>query len=219
MVKIEIQLFVEGGVLPNENVAAATTDNSNKLRESLHHLLSQLITPDKFDLIILPRSGYKQTAKDFKADLEKDSNSLLLLDLDAPKSQKNAKLSELALLDCAEKVFFMVQEMEAWMLSQPEIIEQFAAKEDYKRKNTDKIISESSLLKGKNIEEINKPSDKLNTLFGQYFEVYEKRRDKYKPASYGKLKDAPALLALLDFSKLLNDFEDVRLLKMKVESL
>ncbi len=219
MVKIEIQLFVEGGVLPNENVSVTTTDNSSKLRESLHHLLSQLITPDKFDLIILPRSNYKQTAKDFKADLEKDSNSLLLIDLDAPKSQKNAKLSELALLDYVEKVFFMVQEMEAWVLSQPEIIEQFAAKKDYKSKNTDKIIAENSLLKGKNIEEISKPSDKLNTLFGQYFEVYEKRRNKHKPASYGKLKDAPELLKLLDFSKLLNDFEDVRLLKMKVESL
>jgi hypothetical protein len=219
MVKIEIQLFVEGGVLPNENLAVTTMDNSNKLRESLHHLLSQLITPDKFDLIILPRSGYKQTAKDFKADIEKDSNSLLLIDLDAPKSQKNAKLSELALLDYSEKVFFMVQEMEAWVLSQPEIIEQFAKQKDYKLKNTEKIIAENSLLKDKNIEEISKPSDKLNTLFGQYFEVYEKRRDKYKPASYGKLKDAPELLKLLDFSKLLNDFEDVRLLKMKIESL
>ena len=31
MVKIEIQLFVEGGVLPNENLAATTMDNSNKL--------------------------------------------------------------------------------------------------------------------------------------------------------------------------------------------
>jgi hypothetical protein len=219
MVKIEIQLFVEGGVLPNENLAVETMNNSNKLRESLHHLLSQLITPNKFDLIILPRSSNNQTVKDFKADLEKDSNSLLLIDLDAPKSEKNTKITKLDLVECAEKVFFMVQEMEAWVLSQPKIIEEFAKQKDYKRKNTDKIIAENTLLKGKNIEEISKPSDTLNTLLGQYFEVYEKRRDKHKPATYGKLKDAPDLLKLLNFSKLLNDFEDVRLLKMKIESL
>lgn len=219
MVKIEIQLFVEGGVLPNENLAVETMNNSNKLRESLHHLLSQLITPNKFDLIILPRSSNNQTVKDFKADLEKDSNSLLLIDLDVPKSEKKVRITELNLVECAEKVFFMVQEMETWVLSQPDIMEQFAKQKDYKRKNTDKIIAENTLLKGKNIEEISKPSNTLNTLFGQYFEVYEKRRDKHKPATYGKLKDAPDLLKLLNFSKLLNDFEDVRLLKMKIENL
>lgn len=218
MVKIEIQLFVEGGVLEHQNIAVETVNNSNKLRESLHQLLSQLVSPEQFDLVVLPRAGYKQTIKDFKADLEKDSNSLLLIDLDVPKSQKNTQIAAFELTDIAEKVFFMVQKMEAWILSQPDKIALFAQKRNLRPKNTEKTIAENSLLKGKHPEEIENPDSKLKTIFSQHFEKYDQRREKYKPADYGKLKDAPELLALLDFAQLIQDFEDVRLLKMKIES-
>jgi hypothetical protein len=218
MVKIEIQLFVEGGVLEHQNIAVETVNNSNKLRESLHQLLSQLVAPEKFDLVVLPRGGYKQTIKDFKADLEKDNQSLLLIDLDAPKSQKDTQIAAFELTEIAEKVFFMVQKMEAWILSQPDKIELFAQNRQLRIKNADKTIAKNSLLKGKHPEEIENPDDKLKTIFSQHFEKYEERRDKYKPANYGKLKDAPELLALLDFSRLLQDFEDVKLLQVKIES-
>jgi hypothetical protein len=218
MVKIEIQLFVEGGVLEHQNIAVETVNNSNKLRESLHQLLSQLVAPEKFDLVVLPRGGYKQTIKDFKADLEKDNQSLLLIDLDAPKSQKDTQIAAFELTEIAEKVFFMVQKMEAWILSQPDKIELFAQNKKLRIKNADKTIAQNPLLKGKHPEEIENPDDKLKTIFSQHFEKYEERRDKYKPANYGKLKDAPELLALLDFSRLLQDFEDVKLLQVKIES-
>ena len=48
---------------------------------------------------------------------------ILLVDLDAPEAQKDMKLLAYTLLNLKDNVFFMIQEMEAWFLSQPEILD------------------------------------------------------------------------------------------------
>jgi hypothetical protein len=74
---------------------------------------------------------------------------------------------ELELSNEKDQVFFMVQEMEAWMLSQPNKIEFFCLDTGLIRKREDERITDNQLLKGKCLEEIEKPSGKLNTIFIQ----------------------------------------------------
>ncbi len=95
------------------------------------------------------------------------------------------------------KVFFMVQEMEAWFLKQPGCIERWRIEEEYERKHPDENIAEHSLIRGKDIESIRKPSDKLRTLIKKYIS------DGKKSVKYGKLASAPGLLDNLDVATLL----------------
>lgn len=50
---------------------------------------------------------------------------LLLVDLDGPDATRTAWLSGHKLTDHADQVFFMVQKMEAWFLSQPDMLHVF----------------------------------------------------------------------------------------------
>jgi len=49
---VEIRIVLEGGILPNLNNSAATVNNSEKLREAFHKLLSNVINPAAFNLIV-----------------------------------------------------------------------------------------------------------------------------------------------------------------------
>jgi len=111
--------------------------------------------------------------------------------------------------------------MEAWILSQPDKIEAFAQKEQFVIKNANKKVEDNLLIKGKIIEDIEKPSGRLNTIFEQHFQVVKQRRGKApkaKKRGYGKLKDAPSLLELLDLSVLRKSFKDVDNLILYIES-
>lgn len=198
--------------VPHLNDSAQTVNNSNRLREGFSKLLRQVFVEEDYNLEIKPSGGYKSAAKRFRALKEDKKETVLLIDLDAPKTEKPKKLEELDLIDVAEEVFFMVQEMEAWILSQPDKIEQFAEEERFVIKNEGKKVADNNLIKGKDIEAIKKPSGRLNTIFEQHFQVIKQQRGKTpkaKKRGYGKLKDAPSLLELLDLSILRKSFEDV----------
>lgn len=62
---VDIRIVVEGGVLPHASISAATMDGSEKLREAFHKLLSRVVSPDKFNLIVETGAGYKNAAKSF----------------------------------------------------------------------------------------------------------------------------------------------------------
>jgi len=211
---VEVTVFVEGGVLPNDNIAVQTLDNSQKLRESFYNIIYKLVDNTDFSINIQPSSGYKQAVKFFKNRLT--GNTILIIDLENPKEYRDGKLIELELQDYGDKVFFMIQEMEAWILSQPEQIEE-CYKNRYKREKSDIEISEDNLIKGKHPEDIVKPSWVLKVLLKRYFS-YEKRNKK-KKKEYGKLKDAPELLNSLNVNKLHDVFSDVKSLTETVKNM
>ncbi len=212
---VNITIYVEGGVLPNDSLDVQTIDNSEKLRESFHNLLSQIIDNKLFNLVIEMGASYTNAAKFFKAAIEKHSNQLLIIDLDAPKSQKVEKLKELDLQKYNEFVFFMVQEMEAWILSQPEIIDRYLS-EKYHRERCSEKLYEHNLLINRHPEDINNPSDVLQIIMKRYFTVVKRGQKKKK--GYGKLKDAPDLLKKLDGETLKQTFSDLSNLYNKLNN-
>jgi len=217
---VRVTIFLEGGVLPHSTVDVNTMNASNSLRESFNKLFQQVFSEEEFTLIIEPSGGYKSAAKFLKASIEKKKEDILLIDLDAIKAEKSAKLEELGLSSYSDRVFFMVQEMEAWILSQTDKIEIHAKNKGLTRKKKGNKIIDNSLLKGKHPEDIEKPSKRLKTIIREYFEEEKERRGKIKKkaASYGKLKDAPDFIELLDLKELKNTFSDVNDLILHIES-
>jgi len=203
---VEITIFVEGGVVPHDKDSVLTVDNSERFRESFRKLLNQLNINQNFKIIIENRGGYPHTIQSFKNNLQKNPNSLLLIDLDKPPTERESQIAAFDLQKEQEKVFFMVQKMEAWILSQPEKIEE--CYKHLKRVKPEQSISEDNLLKDKHPESVYQPDNVLNTILQRYFE-YEKQ-GKIKKKKYGKLKDAPDLLEKLEGEKLKKNFQDVQ---------
>ena len=212
---VEIRIVIEGGIVPHENDSVMTVNNSEKLRESFHKLLSQIFNPGSFNLIIEMKGGIGKAVNSFKEYAKKDNKISLLIDLDGDKSTKAQKIINLHVEDFSKTVFFMVQEMEAWILSQPEVIEK-CYKDRYIRKkpNIDIVKEEHKLFKV-HPEEIHKPSEKLEVILGRYYD--EMKGNARKKKKYGKLKDAPLLIGNLDIYKLIETFEDLKLLKEHFE--
>ena len=116
----------------------------------------------------------------------KDSANLLI-DLDKNESFRNEDLINNDLKTHENIVFYMIQEMEAWFLSQTDILTSF-----YPDINWDDI-------KMKEISKIPKPSKVLGTL-----------TEKSKSRKYHKIKHSVELLPLLDTKKLALDFPDFK---------
>jgi hypothetical protein len=105
----------------------------------------------------------------------------------------------------------MIQEMEAWILSQVDKIEQFGIIEGLIRKKQNKNINDNVLLKNIHPEEIAKPTEKLDTILRQYFDVVKKRGKKRTYSKrYLKAKDGSKLIGLLDLHTLIKDFDEAR---------
>lgn len=202
---VAIRIIVEGGGTPG-NMDIATASNRESFRESLHSFFSRLLQRD--DVSISLGYSYRNATKQFL----KENAAILFVDLDMPKVRiddwftkcetENPEKPIIIPIEKRQDVYFMVQEMEAWFLKQPECFEKWAQAEGYTRKNVTESISEHSLIKNQDIEEISKPSDKTDMIMHHFFEkriAGEKRRI----AHYGKLKTAPLLLDSLDVMKLL----------------
>ncbi len=204
---VTIKIVVEGGVLPDGNEDAATFDNSENFRESFHILLSGIFPPASINLEIETGASYTSSIKSFKKQLQ-SNHCILLIDSDCPPIEKFRKLKELALVEYADHVFFMVQEMESWILSQPSCILKTYINYPYNGSlDRDEIFGEAP-------ETISKPSIKLHEILGRYF--YEMNGIKKK--KYGKLKDGPLLIANLNIAELIDTFEDVNRLNGYTEN-
>lgn len=193
---VEISLIVEGGDISN-NIEALTANNTESLRQALNKFFTRLLSRDDISIKLNLGGGNKNAVKMFLNDTS--HKTILFVDSDHLDTNKwyNEDMKDFNISDDKkEYIFFMIQEMEAWFLKQLNCLDIWAEKEGYNRKQ-EGDISQHSLLKNKNIEEIKKPSDKLTTILKVYFEK------KGKPAKYGKLKTAPALLDALDTSSLL----------------
>lgn len=202
---VTITIFVEGGNLND------VTSGTETLRESFRKLLAPDSSTQQFRLVVEMRGPNNQTIKDFKANISNNSDSLILLDLDAVPSEKQNKLKEWNLTEQENQVFLMIQAMESWILSQPESIEKYVA-ENYvnaKRKKSEIALHEDDILKDKVIQEITKPDEKLNTLLQRYFFI-EKRRKKKKLKYSSKITNGAAMLGLLEIDLLKITFPEVK---------
>jgi hypothetical protein len=203
---VSVIIYVEGG---NVGVPSSAIDSSTIFRENFHRLLSQIPGIGQ-NLRIQVIGSISYASKYLERINEAKEQAVLLVDLDGPPAIRAERVSGFYAGQDVTCLFFMVQEMESWILSQPSVLDVHASNEHLKRVNVDEHIGDNLLLKGKHPQDINDPATKLDTLFRQYFKV-QKVRDgklKYKPKSYEKNKDGPQLIGLLDFDLLKKAFED-----------
>jgi hypothetical protein len=173
--------MVTGKVL----IIEGTSDTRNgNLRQGFHKLLEQQLK-GKMPRIVMG-DGKNQAIKKF-LNYSNDRFPGLLIDLDKKESFKEDDLKKNKLYDKSVFVYYMVQEMEAWFLSQPKILDSY-----YSEKISKKIPNRPAM-------EISKPSD----LLYQITKTSKKRK-------YHKVVHAVDLLQNLDAKKLMEDFEDFK---------
>ncbi|CAG5006256.1 hypothetical protein DYBT9275_03773 [Dyadobacter sp. CECT 9275] len=123
---------------------------------------------------------------------------LLLVDLDGKEDSRERDIRENNLTDVRDNVFYMIQEMESWFLSQPTILDKFYGVDHNGKKVSDKMT-------------IKKPID---------FEYPDKELKKITKTSrkgeYHKIKHAVELLKLLDSNLLEVEFADYKRLVKKL---
>lgn len=212
---VTITIIIEGGILPSDNADTATMENSQNLRESLNRIFSELLQ-EEVSIIIQMGAGYRSAASLFVNS--KENFLCLYVDLDAPKKDMPAWFQKLENENPAKpivfseekrkKVFFMIQEMEAWILKQPAAIEKWGKTKCYTRLKAETAIEQHTLIKNKDIEEIAQPSHVLSTLVKHFFK--RTYNGKNKKVQYGKLKSAPELLDQIDVKELLTKDSELR---------
>lgn len=201
---VTITVFFEGGAAPSDNRNADTVENTARLRESFNTLLNSGVENSNVKVQAVPAYSITNVKK------IRQPNAFLLMDLDAPSNKKQKRITDNRLDDIQEKVFFMVQRMEAWILSQPDVIEKVFA--NFKTK--DSAVADDESIKDKHPETILHPDFVLNVILQRLFS-YQKG-DKIKKLKYGKLKHAPQLIENLDLNRLRETFEDVQNLMQKI---
>lgn len=212
---VEVTIIIEGGVINTDTTDVLTVDNSQALRQSLNRIFSELIN-EEVSIIVQEAGGYKSAAKLFANNANR--NVFLYVDLDDEKTNTAAWFKKLearnpqnSIVISDEKkqnVFFMIQEMEAWMLKQPLAIESWGQTNGYERLYPNETIAKHSLIAGKDIESISKPSEKLKILIRHFFR--NNYNGKKKKIQYGKLKSAPGLLDHIEAIKLLMADEELQ---------
>lgn len=184
--------------------------NSQRFRESFKKLFLSAFPEEELTIVVQNGSGNHQTVNFFKNEAHTIPEVLLLIDLDGPKTDRENVLNRLDLSEFEQRVFFIIQAMESWILSQPDKIESCYA--NFRYRNTP--IASDNLLQGKNPEDIPSPDRILEIILGRFFRI--KRNGKNQKLKYSKLKDAPDLIELLDFNRLRGTFEDANRLYQKM---
>ncbi|MFN8278372.1 MAG: DUF4276 family protein [Chitinophagales bacterium] len=160
------QLFIEG---------------DKQLRPGFSQLLQQKVRGNRFKLN-LEGPDSEATYKFYHPDTSE--HKFLVVDLDGNQETRNRRLSNLKIkAKDANRVFFMVQKMESWFLSQPEVI-----KDCFNLQNTPTVPRKAI--------EIEQPDQYLANLV--------------RPKKYHKVKDAATMLPKLNLTKLEAEFEDVQ---------
>lgn len=165
-------------------IEGAKDTRNGILRQGFNKLLSQKLSGNMPRIVM--GEGKKQSINKF-INFPNNRIPHLLIDLDGEENTKSSDLKDNNLNKNKETVFFMIQEMEAWFLSQPEILDDY-----YNDKITRKIPNRPP-------KEIPNPSDKLHEI-----------TEKTKKGKYHKVKHAVDLLQQLDATKLMVNFDDFR---------
>ncbi len=138
------------------------------------------------------QGGKNQTIHKFKTHKLNADLALLLVDLDKPEKDRENDLRHENLLGHKENVFYMIQELESWFLSQPEMLDKFYGKDNLHKKISNKIPKKKAC-------EIEHPDEELMRI-----------TKNTKKGTYHKIKHAVELLRLLDANKLEMEFEDFK---------
>lgn len=158
--------------------------SSNKengdLRQGLSELLSKKIPSKKFQVI--PCNDKHSAVRDFQKDTI--NSKTVMVDLDKHENFREEEINNLNLRGEAGKCFFMVQEMEAWFLSQPEVCKQ--------------VFGNQFPGFSGNASSVENLSKKLKDMTA------------FRKQPYHKVKHATDLLKNLNIKKLENDFPDVK---------
>jgi hypothetical protein len=190
-------------------------DNSEKWRQSFNCLISSGVTNREVKVVVEPYGSWTTTKAAFLKKIE-TNNAVMLTDMDGHKHRKKEKLEIIGLEDFSRYIFFMIQKMEAWILSQPDKIEMCFADQ---KQNEQIDISEDEHIRDQRPENIAFPDDVLNTILSRYFKFEKNGKTKKLKYRGGKLKLAPDLIAHLDIHRLANDFEDVKRLLNHIQAL
>lgn len=174
-------LFIEGE--RSEAIAS--------LRQGFNKLFSQLLEGNMPKIYM--GDGITITIKRFKNN-KRDGISFILIDLDTDIENLESRIDKLDLSNHTDNVFWMVQEMEAWFLSQPDVIDKLYGK------NT------SSKLTKKKAQLFKKPSTSLMDL-----------TKSTKRGKYNKVRDAVDFLENLNAERLKIDFPQFKKLIERLE--
>ena len=162
-------------------IIEGTNDRSNgSLSQGFNKLFRQILGNQRIRIIM--GDGKHQAIKKFKGKRLSEL-TYLLIDLDNSEIKKDKELIDNGLKNEEAAVFFMIQEMEAWFISQPEIIE--------------KYYGETLKLPKRPAKEIVKPTEKL-----------QEATKKTGKGKYHKVKDGTALLEMLDATSLRTYFTE-----------
>lgn len=167
-----VTVFIEG----------SSNDKNGNLRQGFGKLFEQKLK-GRMPKIVLGDDKHS-TIRKFKGD-KLSEKKLILIDLDANEEMRETQLKELE-LDKAQ-TFFMIQELEAWFISQSEILDSYYG------------VDIKGKVSNKDPKTISNPSDFLAQL-----------TRKTKKGEYHKVKHATDLLKKLSLVTLEKSFEDVK---------
>ena len=198
---VNLNIIVEGGTF-DSNSCEETFNNVEALRESLNKLFSRLLKRDDISVRVDMGAGYRSSAKMF---VKNSKDRYLYVDSDNADTNKwfdsldDADPAKAIVIpaDAKDKVFFMIQEMEAWFLKQPECLDRWGAERGYIRQKQGTEIASDNQITGKDIESLSEPSRIVGVIIQRYFERILPDGKK-KKVKYGKLKSAPAIIDNLD---------------------
>lgn len=203
---VNLRIIMEGQAATSD-MALSVAENAESLRQSIHAFFSRVLDTDDINVSIFMGNGYRNAAKRY---IERPEGSCLYVDSDYPYTDrekwhdrllnpKNPEKNIVIPTDMRGNVYFMIQEMEAWFLKQLECLPKWAAKAGFERVDEKDDICQHSLLRGKDVEDIKKPSKALAILIRKYYrDPLTKRACKY-----GKMDTAPGLLDALDAKDLI----------------
>lgn len=215
---VDVTILIEGDDSPL-NREAATMGGIPSLRAAFNILFRKEIDTNDFNLSVDTYGSIKNTKKTLQKTKRIQPQPFFLIDLDWPKEKKEIRLKDNYDTEDWPRIFFMIQRMEAWILSQPEIVERFGSQIQVYQISSIKPIAENLLIRNKHPEEISQPDVVLATIFRQYFKVSKKVGDKPKPKIYSKSKDAPELIKLLDSKVLRATFDEFDNLILKINEI
>lgn len=169
------------------------------LREGFCKLFHSFQRGNKLEFLMM--KGNASAIKIFKND-SRSEFKYLITDLDKKvESGKDVFLRENELEGLSDNVFFMVRQMEAWFISQPEIVN-----EKYKFDLVNELKRKHNF---EHPKDLRSPKLKIDSL------LKERSNNTLK---YNEVNDGRSLLMKLDVSQLRKDFEDVERLIKKLES-
>ncbi len=196
---VTINILVEGGLGKNDPQRnnPKTFSNHNSLRQAFTKLFEKIVNQQVRTVIYLlgPVGNERNIAN--------KSLQFYWRDLDRPSTEKETVrqnvLQNIPSLN-EEQVYFFIQEVEAWILSQFDTLQipLYTIKPG--------ILQHSMLQQYGHPQEIPAPAEKLTKLADLFLSENRKPDDNFR---YGKLKNAYQFIQELDIEQLKRDFEDV----------